>query len=66
MADYFIRFVNHIDPNPASGVQWPPYNTSTRSTLQFNDGIVPLTIIADDQRRAGIEELTSLSLRFPF
>ena len=66
MADYFIRFVNHLDPNPASGVQWPRYNTSTRSTLQFNDGIVPLTVTADDQRRAGIEELTSLSLRFPF
>ena len=65
MADYFIRFVNHLDPNPATGVQWPLYNTSTRSTLQFNDGSVPLNITADNQRLAGTQELTSLALRFP-
>ncbi|RPD69832.1 carotenoid ester lipase precursor [Lentinus tigrinus ALCF2SS1-7] len=65
MTDYFIRFVNHLDPNPTTGVQWPPYNTSARSTLQFNDGSIPLNITVDDQRFAGIKELTSLALRFP-
>ena len=70
MTDYFIRFVNHLDPNgrdaSATEIVWPRYNPTSRLTLQFNDGIVPLTVTADDQRRAGIEELTSLSLRFPF
>ncbi len=67
MADYFIRFVNHLDPNAATGgqVHWPPYNLSTRSTLQFNDGSVPLNITVDDQRLEGTTELTSLALHFP-
>ncbi|KAI0689210.1 alpha beta-hydrolase [Cerioporus squamosus] len=65
MADYFIRFVNHLDPNAPTGVQWPQYKPDARSTLQFNDGSVPLNVTVDDQRLAGIEELTSLALRFP-
>ncbi len=65
MTDYFIRFVNDLDPNAASGVYWPPYNTSARLTLQFNDGSLPLNVTADDERLAGTEELSSLIGRFP-
>ncbi|TFK80316.1 carotenoid ester lipase precursor [Polyporus arcularius HHB13444] len=64
MTDYFIRFVNDLDPNDASGVYWPPYNTSARLTLQFNDGSLPLNVTADDERLAGTEELSSLIGRF--
>ena len=66
MTDFFVRFVNDLDPNGESGVQWPTYNTSTRSTLQFNDGHTPLSIVVDNERRKGTDELLSLSLRFPF
>ncbi|RPD58750.1 carotenoid ester lipase precursor [Lentinus tigrinus ALCF2SS1-7] len=66
MTDFFVRFVHDLDPNGNCGVQWPPYNTSARATLQFNDGDVPLNITVDDQRLNGTDELTSLSLRFPF
>ncbi|KAI0699612.1 carotenoid ester lipase precursor [Cerioporus squamosus] len=66
MTDFFVRFVNDLDPNGDSGVQWPPYNTTARATLQFNDGAVPLNITVDDERIAGTDELASLSLRFPF
>ncbi|KAI0699617.1 carotenoid ester lipase precursor [Cerioporus squamosus] len=66
MTDYFIRFVRHLDPNAAAtGVHWPPYKPSTRLTLQFNEGRVPLNVTVDDQRLAGMRELTSLALRFP-
>ncbi|TFK90947.1 alpha beta-hydrolase [Polyporus arcularius HHB13444] len=65
MTDYFIRFVHNLDPNGPSGVQWPKYNTSARLTLQFNDGSVPLNVTVDDQRKAGIQEVTRLALRFP-
>ncbi|KAI0699606.1 carotenoid ester lipase precursor [Cerioporus squamosus] len=63
MTDYFIRFVHHLDPNGPTGVQWPRYNMSSRLTLQFNDGDVPLNITVDDARLAGTEELASLALR---
>lgn len=67
MGDYFIRFVRHLNPNAnaASGVQWPPYKPSTRATLQFNEGSVPVNVTVDDQRLAGTQEITSLTLRFP-
>lgn len=102
MTDYFVRFVNHLDPNFAdaeTGVRWPPYsssgrseglnpsnvlvddhlepsteagvqlppsNSSARLTLEFNEGSIPLSVRVDDQRAAGIKELTSLALWFPF
>ncbi|KAI0688202.1 carotenoid ester lipase precursor [Cerioporus squamosus] len=65
MTDYFIRFVNDLDPNGASGVYWPPYNATARLTLQFDDGSVPLNVTVDDQRLAGTDELSSLIGRFP-
>ncbi len=49
--------MNDLDPNGDTGVQWPPYNTTTRATLQFNDGDVPLNITVDDARLAGMNEL---------
>ena len=65
MTDYFIRFVSTLDPNAETGVQWPVYNTTTRSRLQFNDGDTPLNVTRDVERLAGARELLSLSLRFP-
>ncbi|RDX42796.1 carotenoid ester lipase precursor [Lentinus brumalis] len=65
MTDYFIRFVNTLDPNADTGVQWPRYDTTARATLKFGDGNVPLSIIVDDERLAGMRELSALSLRFP-
>ncbi|RPD58743.1 alpha beta-hydrolase [Lentinus tigrinus ALCF2SS1-7] len=65
MTDYFIRFVNDLDPNGATGIHWPAYNATARATLQFNDGDVPLNITVDDQRLAGTDEMSSLIGRFP-
>ncbi|TFK87023.1 carotenoid ester lipase precursor [Polyporus arcularius HHB13444] len=66
MTDFFVQFVNDLNPNGDIKVQWPPYDTTTRATLQFNDGAVPLNITVDNERLAGTNELASLSLRFPF
>ncbi|RPD58717.1 alpha beta-hydrolase [Lentinus tigrinus ALCF2SS1-7] len=66
MTDYFIHFVNHLDPNGASTrVHWPTYKPSTRLTLQFNEGSVPINVTVDNWRLAGMKEISSLSLRFP-
>ncbi len=67
MTDYFIRFVRHLDPNGDSSTgHWPLYNTSSRLTLQFNDGSIPLKVTTDTERLAGTDALLDLSLRFPF
>ncbi|KAI0699611.1 carotenoid ester lipase precursor [Cerioporus squamosus] len=68
MTDYFIQFVRHLNPNGNlnSSVYWPPYNTSARLTLQFNDGSTPLNVTADTERLAGTSALVDLSLRFPY
>ncbi len=66
MTDYFLRFVNHLDPSGKTGVQWPPYNTSSRLTLQFNNSTIPLNVTMDNERLTGTDELTRMSLNFPF
>ena len=69
MTDYFIRFVNHLDPNgrdaSATEIVWPRYNPTSRLTLQFNDGSTPVNVTVDNERLAGTEELFNLSFRFP-
>lgn len=65
MTDYFIRFVRALNPNAKHGVQWPRYNTVTRSTLEFKDGESPLGILADVERADGTKAAFALSLRFP-
>ncbi|RPD58744.1 carotenoid ester lipase precursor [Lentinus tigrinus ALCF2SS1-7] len=66
MTNYFIHFVNHLNPNGASTrVHWPTYKPSTRSTLQFNEGKVPINVTVDNWRFSAMKEISSLSSRFP-
>ncbi|KAI0793609.1 carotenoid ester lipase precursor [Fomes fomentarius] len=66
MTDYFIRFVNDLNPNAENGVQWPEYDAAARSSLEFRDGDTPLRIIPDDARAEAMSIVSALSLRFPF
>ncbi|KAI0738668.1 carotenoid ester lipase precursor [Daedaleopsis nitida] len=66
MTDYFVRFVNDLDPNGASGVQWPKFSPATRQALQFNDGDPTLEVVPDIARLNGTAALFGLSLKFPF
>ncbi|RPD58759.1 carotenoid ester lipase precursor [Lentinus tigrinus ALCF2SS1-7] len=67
MTDYFVRFVNHLNPNGLHFSQpfWPRYDPITRLTLQFNDGSIPVNVTVDNKRREGTDELFKLGLRFP-
>ncbi|KAI0793620.1 carotenoid ester lipase precursor [Fomes fomentarius] len=66
MTDYFVRFVNNLNPNGADAIQWPLFNTSARATLQFNDGDTPLEITADIERVNATDTVFQLSRRFVF
>ncbi|KAI1788851.1 carotenoid ester lipase precursor [Ganoderma leucocontextum] len=65
MTDYLVNFVNNLDPNGATGINWPKYSLDSRKLLTFQDGLVPLTITKDDYRVDGFNVLTDLSLQFP-
>ncbi|KAI0741825.1 carotenoid ester lipase precursor [Daedaleopsis nitida] len=64
LTDYFIRFVNDLNPNGASGVHWPKFDIVSRQKLQFDD--TPVRVVQDYTRLGGTEALTALSRRFPF
>ena len=68
MTDYFIRFVNNLNPNREYDElpNWPTYNTTARAILQFLNGAERLKVGVDDERTAGMNELFKLGLRFPF
>lgn len=69
MTDYFIRFVNNLNPNREYDelLNWPTYNTTARAILQFLNGAAKrLKVGVDDERTAGMNELFKLGLRFPF
>ncbi|KAI0793612.1 carotenoid ester lipase precursor [Fomes fomentarius] len=67
MIDYFVRFVNDLNPNSDTGVQWPKYDAAARLSLEFSiDVDTPLRIVADDARSEAMGVVSALSLRFPF
>ena len=68
MTDYFVRFINHLDPNSHAkdNVHWPQYDSEARLTLLFDEGREPLHVAVDDYRAAGMKELNALAMRFQF
>lgn len=73
LADYLIRFVNHLDPNvgpsatnsPVPPVFWPKYTPESRKILTLADGLDPVYIAKDDYRDEGMMLLSELTLEYP-
>ena len=68
LADYVIQFATTLDPNGGSNrtIYWPQFNKDTRSALVVLDGDVPLEIGDDSARRAQMDKLTELNLKYPW
>ena len=71
MAQYFVRFIANLDPNPSTHkngcVQWPPFNTMFRWQLEFTDDAdQPTQITMDTYRLQSMLEVSKLSLQYPF
>ncbi|KAI0819594.1 carotenoid ester lipase precursor [Trametes gibbosa] len=66
MTDYFVRFVNTLDPNGGSEIEWPAYTRESPQLLAFVDGDTPLKTIPDTFREKEIEFLTQLCMEQPF
>ena len=60
MTDYFIRFINTLDPNgsssPRAQVEWPKYDPERPRLLTFlpEREEVPVTVTEDDFRKEQI------------
>ncbi|KAF9779512.1 Alpha/Beta hydrolase protein [Thelephora terrestris] len=70
MADYFIRFINTLDPNgsssPRAQVEWPTYDTENLRLLTFlPDYNEPSVIVTDDNfRKEQIELFVEMAKRY--
>ncbi|GJE92632.1 carotenoid ester lipase precursor [Phanerochaete sordida] len=66
LADYYINFVNHLNPNIGANVTaWPQYDTRGREVLTLLDGTPNITVTNDSYREEPIAYLTELSLKYP-
>ncbi|TID26543.1 lipase 3 precursor [Venturia nashicola] len=60
--NYYISFINNLDPNGAPNqLTWPKYNNDSRPLMNFRDyGLLPVdTIIPDTFRQASFKALKS-------
>ena len=65
MADYLIRFAATLDPNGNTGIEWPQYTTASPNMLQFNDGLIPLTLSLANYRESAMSFTAQLMLVNP-
>ena len=65
MTDYFIRFVNHLDPNGGTLFNWPKYHPEAPQLLTLLDGPTPMTITNDTFRQDAMAFLMQLALKYP-
>lgn len=64
-ADYLINFVNNLNPNGPTVLNWPQYDPGNPQLLTLLDGLVPLAISPDTYRQAPMAFLQQLSLKYP-
>ena len=75
MTDFFVRFVNTLDPNDSSNAKgatargpafhWPAYTAQAPQLLAFQEGATPLAVIQDTFRKEAIDFVMELSLAQP-
>ncbi|KAI3618804.1 carotenoid ester lipase precursor, partial [Moniliophthora roreri] len=65
LADYLIRFAATLDPNGNTGINWPQYTKESPTLLQFQDGLIPLTLTQDTYRKEAMQALTEIMLVNP-
>lgn len=64
LSDYFINFVNTLDPNSAEVLEWPRYSSGLPALLTLTDQIADISVSADTFREEQIEFLNQLALKY--
>lgn len=65
VADYLINFAVNLNPNGFTVLEWPEYTAGTPNMLQFNDGLIPLSLTLDDYRVEALNFTIGLLLENP-
>ena len=65
MANYLVRFVNHLDPNGGLDLVWPKYTNTTPTLLTFQDKLPLQTLTTDTFRVDGINAIINLLRKYP-
>ncbi|KAF7974295.1 hypothetical protein HWV62_12440 [Athelia sp. TMB] len=67
MTNYLIYFVNNLNPNGGSALNWPQYTTSSPNMMTFlnSSSSAPLNITQDNFRQEGITYLQELTGLYP-
>ncbi|KAI0666893.1 hypothetical protein C8Q78DRAFT_994620 [Trametes maxima] len=67
VTDFFVRFVNTLDPNTngGTGIHWPMYTADSPQLLTFVEGKTRLKVIPDTFREESNQFLTQLGLEQP-
>jgi len=65
LTDYLVNFVNDLNPNGPTTLQWPKYSTSTAVLLTFLDGDVPQVLTTDTYRTDAMAYSIELGLEYP-
>ncbi|KAH9908241.1 carotenoid ester lipase precursor [Epithele typhae] len=67
LADFFVRFVNTLDPSGDGALDWPVYTTAAPLViaLQEGAGVPPLALVKDTFRREATAFVTQLGLAHP-
>ncbi len=68
MKDYFIRFINNLDPNGriGFGVPWPQWDVNKPKAIVFQQSnVFPIVEIADNYRTAAMDYVVNMSLLYP-
>lgn len=61
MTDYLVNFVNHLDPNGPTTLDWPKYHPSSAEMLEFLDGEIPQAITQDMYRKEAMDYTTKVA-----
>lgn len=65
MIDQLIYFVNNLNPNGGSHLQWPQYTTASPNMMTYLDGLPTASITQDTYRADAIALLTNITLVNP-
>lgn len=65
VADYLINFAVNLNPNGFTVLEWPEYTAGTPHMLQFNDGLIPLSLTLDNYRVDALNFTIGLLLKNP-
>ena len=65
LTDYYVNFINNLNPNGSTMPTWPKYTTASPQLMTLLDGLLPTAITLDTYRKDSIAFLQQQALQHP-